>query len=79
MFAKRVEGRHSCDFVHILSAVEKSRLLNDFVVIFFTGGVRLEPAERDWMTWWGRRLIFFMFFNCPGGVFWHPCGRFGRP
>ena len=37
MFAKRVEGRHSRGFVHILVAVEKLRFL-DFGVNFLTGG-----------------------------------------
>ena len=34
MFAKRVEGRHSCGFVNVLEAVEKSSLLSDFGVNF---------------------------------------------
>ena len=34
MFAKRVEGRHSRGFVHILEAVEKLSLLNDVGVNF---------------------------------------------
>ena len=38
MFAKRVEGRHSRDFVHGLGAVEKFSFLNDFGDNFLTGG-----------------------------------------
>ena len=38
MFAKRVEGRHSRDFVHVLGAVEKFSFLIDFGVNFLTGG-----------------------------------------
>ena len=38
VFAKRVEGRHSRDFVHVLGAVEKLSLLNVFGVNFLTGG-----------------------------------------
>ena len=34
MFANRVEGRHSRDFVHVLGAVEKFSLLSDFGVNF---------------------------------------------
>ena len=30
MFAKRAEGRHSRGFVHVLEAVEKLCLFNDF-------------------------------------------------
>ena len=34
MFAKRAEGRHSLGFVHVLEALEKLSLLNDFGVNF---------------------------------------------
>jgi hypothetical protein len=38
VFAKRVEGRHSRGFVHVLEAVEKFSFLSDFGVDFLTGG-----------------------------------------
>ena len=34
MLAKRAEGRHSRGFVHVLGAVEKLSLVNDFGVNF---------------------------------------------
>ena len=78
MFAKRVEGRHSRGFVHVLGAVAKSSFLNDLGVDFLTGGTpgaswaALDDQVRS-------QVDFFLIFNCPGGVFWRPCGPFGHP
>ena len=37
VFANRMEGRRSRDFVHVLGAVEKPSFLSDFGVNFVTG------------------------------------------
>ena len=68
MFAKRVEGRHSREFIHILGVVEKQRFLVDFDVNFLPVGT--PGAGRPWVTRWCPRLILCRFLGVPG----MPCG-----
>ena len=72
VFANRVEGRHSRDFVQVLRAVQKFRSLYDFGVNFLTGGTpeAFQAALEDQV---GSQVDFFIGFRCPGGVFWRPC------
>ena len=78
MFAKRVEGRHSRGFVHVLGAVE------NYVFLMTLGAISLlastpgaSRAALDDQV--GSQVDLLMVFRCPGGVFWRPCGLFGRP
>ena len=80
MFAKRVEGRHSRGFVHVLGAVEKFSFLVDFGVISLRGGTPgASWAALDHQVPLGSQVDFLMVFKCPGCVFWGPCGPFGHP
>ena len=49
VFAKRVEGRHSREFIHTLGVVGKQRFLVDLGVNFFPVGT-LEAPGRPWVT-----------------------------
>jgi hypothetical protein len=68
VFANRVEGRHSRDFVHVLGAVEKFSFLKDFGVDFLTGGY-LGASRAAMHDQVGSQVDFLMVFSCPGGGF----------
>ena len=77
MFAKRVAGRHSCGFVHVLGAVEKLSFLNDFGSISLLGGT--PGASRAPLgAQVGSQVDFFTIFRRPGEVFGAPLGSPGR-
>ena len=69
MFAKRVEGRHSREFIHTLGVVGKQHFLIDFDEFSFRW-VPLEPPGRPWVTRWYPRVNFRRFSGVPG----MPCG-----
>ena len=79
MFAKRVEGRHSRGFVHVLEAMEKLSFLNDFGVDFLTGGYPWSlPGGRGDQV--GSQVDFLFVFEGPGvsfGILVVPLGTLG--
>ena len=74
MFANRVEGRHSCDFVHILGAVDKLRFylfLGLISLLEATPGA--SRAALDDQV--GSQVDLLMVLGVPRVS----CGPFGRP
>ena len=77
MFAKRVEGRHSREFIHTLGVVGKQRFFVDFGVNFLpvgTPGASRAPLGDQVVS----QSDFLMVFRCPGDALWGPGGAFGR-
>ena len=67
MFARRLEGRHSREFIYAL-AVEKEANILDFGVIFLPGGT--PGASRAPLgAQVGSQVEFLMVFRCPGDGF----------
>ena len=76
MFARRVEGRHSCEFVHALGRWKSYVFFVDFGVIFLPGGT--PGASRAPLgAQVGSQVVFLMVLRRPGDGFWAPFGPFG--
>jgi len=76
--ARRVKGRHSRDFFHAQGAVQKSRFLVDFGVIFPPGGTP-GASQAPLGAQVASQVDFLVVFSGPGGGFGAPFGPFGLP
>ena len=77
VFARRVEGCHSRQFIHTLGATRKQRFI-EFGVNFLIGGT--PGASRAPLADQVRSQVdLLMVFRCPGDALWGPGGSFARP
>ena len=77
MLAKRVERRHSREFIHTLGVVGKQCFLIDFGVNFLpvgTPGASRAPLGDQVVS----QNDFVTVFRCPGDALWGPGGPFGN-